>query len=304
MSKKVKSINSSLFDLSLHENNYLNNLYYMRLSELATSMFEWKNLPDTCDERYLELMLFTNGYCFFFLDEEIGFLTLSGAMGGKLDVYRRPTDRRAIASNGYNKQLSNKDSVIIYNNYIHTNTANQLWKYAQRLALYDSIIDINATAQKTPVLLLCNENERLSMEQFYQKYDGNQPFIFAPKEFSEMEIKALNTSAPYVADRIYELKNKVWNEALTLLGISNVNYQKKERMISDEVVRGQGGTIASRYSRLISRRQAADKINQMFSLNIEVNYREDYREADDEIMFAGMTGDYTADTLAYDIRTK
>ena len=61
-------------------------------------------------------------------------------------------------------------------------------------------------------------------------------------------------------------------------------------MISDEVLKNQGGTIASRYSRLNARRQSADQINKMFGLNIEVNFREDYREADDEIMFQGATG--------------
>jgi len=75
-------------------------------------------------------------------------------------------------------------------------------------------------------------------------------------------------------------------------------------MISDEVIRNQGGTIASRYSRLQARREAVDKINKMFGLEIEVNYREDYREADDEVMISGQTGDGEADTLAIDLRTR
>ena len=103
-------------------------------------------------------------------------------------------------------------------------------------------------------------------------------------------IQALRTDAPYVADKIQSLKTELWNEALTYLGISNISFQKKERMISDEVLRNQGGTIASRYSRLNARRKAADEINKMFGLNIEVDFREDYREADDEIMFQGQTG--------------
>ena len=69
---------------------------------------------------------------------------------------------------------------------------------------------------------------------------------------------------------------------LTHLGISNINIQKKERLITDEVTRNQGGTIASRYSRLNSRREAVDKINDMFDLNIEVNYREDFQQVDDD----------------------
>ena len=93
-------------------------------------------------------------------------------------------------------------------------------------------------------------------------------------------MKSIQTGAPYVCDKLYQLKTQIWNEALTYLGISNINIQKKERLIADEVTRNQGGTIASRYSRLESRRQAVKKINDMFGTNIEVNYREDFQEID------------------------
>ena len=64
---------------------------------------------------------------------------------------------------------------------------------------------------------------------------------------------------------------------MTYLGISNINITKKERLITDEVTRNQGGTIASRYSRLESRRQACEKINKMFGLDIWCDYREDFQ---------------------------
>ena len=100
-------------------------------------------------------------------------------------------------------------------------------------------------------------------------------------------MKVLKTDAPYIADRLYQLKTQIWNEALTYLGISNMNIQKKERLISDEAIRSQGGTIASRYSRLESRREAADKINGMFGLDIRVDFREDFRQSDDEYIIEG-----------------
>ena len=59
----------------------------------------------------------------------------------------------------------------------------------------------------------------------------------------------------------------------------------------DEVTRMMGGTIASRYSRLEMRRKACDQINKMFGLDIECNFRDDFREADDEVMFEGQTGE-------------
>ena len=176
--------------------------------------------------------------------------------------------------------------------------------YAKRLYELDRIIDVNAKAQKTPVLIQCDETERLTMKNAYMQYEGNMPVIYGDKNLNTKGITVMKTDAPYVADKIYQLKTQIWNEALTYLGISNTNVTKKERMISDEVIRNQGGTIASRYSRLESRRTAVEAINKMFNLDIEVNYRQDYREADDEVMFSGDSGDGSAKDMVTDLRTK
>ena len=263
---------------SAKRNNATYLQYYMRLAELAMSMFEWKNLPDTVDARFLELTLFEDGQIVFFKDEELGYLCLQCAVNGGFNVYRIPTNRRAYAVNGYQKNLTENDSVIIYNNFLRTNSMLDVRNFAERLYNIDRAIDVNINAQKTPILIKCDEQQRLTMLNTYQQYDGNQPVIFGEKALNTNAFQVLNTGAPLVADKLYVLKTQLWNECLTYLGISNINVQKKERLITDEVTRNQGGTIASRYARLEARRQACDQINRMFGLNVECNYREDYRD--------------------------
>lgn len=255
--------------------------YYNRLTELSISMFEWKNLPETVDERFMELALFSKGMAVFFKDEVLGYLALRTTISGEFNVYRIPVKRRAFADNGYNKELTIDDSVIIYNNMIHTNSMLDVRVFAEKLADLDRTIQVNARAQKTPVLIKCSENERLTMTNLYKEYDGNAPVIYGDKNLNANGLTVLKTDAPYVADKLYQLKTQIWNEALTYLGISNINSVKKERMITDEVTRNQGGVVASRYSRLESRRQACDKINAMFGLDIWCDYREDYRQLDE-----------------------
>lgn len=294
-------------DKQFWESATLNNAtfrqYYNRLTELSVSMFEWKNLPDTVDPRFLELTLFTDGQAVFFRDEVMGYLALQNATGGNFNVYRIPKNRRAYACNGYNKPLDETNSVIIFNNYLHTNSRPDVELFARRLWNLDRAIDVNANAQKTPILIQCDESQRLTVLNLYRKFDGNEPVIFGDKNLNPNSVKVLKTDAPYVCDKLYQLKTQIWNEALTYLGISNVNTTKKERMVTDEVIRNQGGTIASRYSRLQARREAVEQINRMFGLDIEVNYREDYREADDEVMLAGDTGDGGASNMVVDLRT-
>lgn len=279
-----KRSGNGLFEESALLNNVTYMQYFNRLTELAISMFEWQNLPSTVDPRYIELHLFQNGSMVYFNDDVIGNLCLDCLPNGNFDVYGNPVLRRAYSSyNNYQRDLNEDDSVIIWNNYLRSNSITDIKMYSRRLYLLDRIIDVNANAQKTPVLVQGTEKQRLTLLNLYKEYNGNSPFIFGDKNLDLNALKCLNTGAPYVADKIYQLKTQIWNEALTYLGISNINIQKKERLITDEVTRNQGGTIASRYSRLQSRREAVEKINAMFGTNIEVNYREDFQEIETDM---------------------
>lgn len=250
--------------------------YYDKIKELSISVFDWQNVPEEIDVRFMELMLFERGAVIFFYDEEMDkYLCLPYTEQGKWNVYRIPLIRRAFASNGYNKKLDIDNSVIIYNNVLRIPSVRDCKLFARRLANFDRVIDTNVNAQKTPVLIRCSEKERLTLVNLYKQYEGNEPFIFGDQELAAQPLNSVRTDAPYVADRIYDLKTRYWNEMLTFKGISNLNVQKKERLITDEVARSQGGTIASRYSGLMMRQQACDMINKMFGLNIWCEFRED-----------------------------
>lgn len=247
--------------------------YYNRLMELALNVFEWENLPPTVDERFLELTLYEMGYCLYFNDEIIGDLALTCTIGGQLDVYRIPIIRRAYAVNGYNKLCTAKDSVLIFNNYLHTPTSLTIELFARRLYEIERAIDVNVKGQKTPTLILSSEQQRLTMQNLYMQYDGNEPFIFGDKNMDIDGIKSLKTDAPFVADKLENLKHQIWNEALTFCGIENSNQDKKERLVSDEVGSNYGNIEAQRNVMLNARKQAAIKINAMFGTNIGVHFR-------------------------------
>ena len=281
--------------------------YRNHLMMLAMSMFQWDNLPETIDKRFLERTLYMKGAAVFFKDPDLGYLCLPVMWAGPFDVYTNPKDYYAYSTSGYKSGLLNEEnSVIIWNNYLRIPSCYTVDFDARRLADLEQAIDVNCKAQKTPVMILCNENERLTMLNLYAKYDGNEPFIFGQKDLNVKQVTALNTGAPFVADKLYQMKMQVWNEALTELGISNVSYQKKERLVSDEVLRNMGGTIASRYTRLEMRRDAADKINHLVGLDIEVSYRDDYRQTDDENMIGddSSAADNKPTAMVEDLRTR
>ena len=272
---RTKNYDSKFWESAL-VNNRTFNAWYNRLKEIAITCFTWENLPDTIDKRFLELCLFERGMCLFFKDEDLdGYLALNTTIGGKLNVYNIPVERRAYATNGYNRDMTEQDSVLIWNNYIHTNSVDDILMFAWRLTNIDRTIDVNVNAQKTPVLIKTTENQRLTVQNVYMKYEGNQPVIVGDKTLDDNGIQVLKTDAPYVSDKLTDLKVQVWNEALTYLGIPNVSFNKRERMIRDEVQRTQGGVVASRFSRLKAREEAAEQINTMFGLDLSVHYNDE-----------------------------
>ena len=256
----------------------MNNRTYIqcfeRLKNIAITRFKWNDLPDTMDERFIELTLFGDARITFFEDEVLGYLSLPFSNDSTLDVYNNPTKWRAYANNGYQKELDKSNAVICWNNKLRTNSVLAIEQYAYRLYQLERALDTNVNAQKTPIMIRCDENQRLVLKNLYMKYDGNQPFIFGDKDLDLRGITVLNTGAPYLVDRLQAAKERVWNEALAYLGIANVSAEKKERMIVSEVENGMGGTMASRFSGLEMRQKAADEFNKMFGTNISVQFND------------------------------
>ena len=274
---------------SANANTIAEQYYLSRLSELAMSMFKWKNLPDSVDPRFLEYTLFYEGAAVFFKDKDLTdvnlseneqgedgtYLALQVVLGGKLNVYRVPNNRKAYAVNTYNKQLDAKDSVIIWNNMLRLPEYGRMMFYANKLYQIDRAIDVNVKGQRFPIAILCDENQRLTLKNVYMQYDGNEPFIFGDKNLDLNAIQVVNTGSPYVADKLQQLKNNIWSEAMMCLGIPNSPSEKKERLVANEAKVSQGGTLASRSSRLEMRKRACDEINKMFGLEIDVEYNQD-----------------------------
>lgn len=263
----------------MEESAVLNNrtyaFYLDDLTQLALSRFKWEGLPVTVNARYLERGLLMRGGMLYFNDPIIGNLCLHYAIQGRLDVYDEPIQRRVYANNGYHTIRSGQDSVIIYNNMLKKPDIEKIRLFARKLYNLDRIIDINCNGQKTPGFLRGTEKQMLTLKNLFMEYDGNVPVIYADAALDPEELTYITTGAPFISDRIYDIKAKYINECLTYLGFSNITFEKGDRMVRDEVIRQLGGAFAHRNSPLLMRQEAADQINAMFGQNIKVSFNED-----------------------------
>lgn len=275
-----------LFPTATAQNEFTYIDYLKRLEELALNMFEWKNLPYDIDERFLELSLFQFGMAVFFYEDVMErYLALNVMINGDLDVYRVPKRRMAYATNGYQRKLTDEDSVIIWNNYLREPTYPTLLMYAHKLCNVERAIDVNLSGQKFPVVIVCDESERLTMKNLMADYQGNEPFVFGTKGLDLNNIKGLNTGVPYLGDKLTALKHSYWNEALAYLGIETTDNDKAERMITDEVKSNLGYAHSQRFTRLNMRRKACEQINKMFGLDIWVDFRSDTQSIGEDNTF-------------------
>jgi len=265
--------------------------YYNRLVGIALSMFEWHNLPDTVDARFMEMALFGDGKALFFKDDVMGYLVLQFMGIEPLNVYRIPLKRIAQSANGYHAEYDETNSVIIWNNMTHTNSYSDVDEASKRLYEIQRTIDTNIKAQKTPVMIMAkSESQKLTMKNAYMQYDGNQPFIFTDKDFDPNSIKALSTQAPYVADVLFNAKKEIWNEVLSSLGVPVTDRVKRERLLAAEIAGDKASSVAQQFVRLEPRKKACEEINKMFGLDVEVTYRrlDDMAMLDYEIGVEGL----------------
>jgi hypothetical protein len=221
-------------------------------------------------------------------DPEMSFLNLKVNIAGDLNVYNEPLSYMAY-STGYSRIFDTDKCVFIKNNYLNKSTDSTILIFAERLAKIDLSMDVNINAQKTPILIRCDDKTKMSLEAIYNQYEGDKPVIFGSKSLQEKPLETLLTGAPFVADKLREEKRAVWNEALEFLGINtNPSDKKKERLIVDEVDSNNEQIDIQALTMLLCRQNACEEINKMFGLNLSVSLRVDEMKEKPEPMGTGV----------------
>lgn len=259
-----------VFEESLFNNLEDYQIFKGRLFDLACGCFNFENLDDNIDKPFIIRRFILEGRLLCFRDDILDKMIIYPfTNSGRLNEYNIPIERHVVLmNNGASYNLNDKDSVILRCNVSGTSLARIIDYFARNIYLINRTIQININAQKTPVALQCNEDNRLSYENLLKDYQGNVPVIFGSRDLDLNQMKALSMNAPLVAPQLYELMANYWNEFLTFFGIPNVSLNKKERLITDEVQRTMGGILVSRQNFENQLKSDIDKVNKMFGTNI------------------------------------
>ena len=291
MSKKIKNnVKNSLgFLTSLYDNVATYQDYLDRMTKICLSMFEWVNLPDSMDSRYLEECLFFDGQAALLKDDTFGFINTHVSDNGYINIYGLPTKLNCYSDSNvfqsyrekYSGLIKNPEdtsnyAILVMNNWRRVPTAATIQLFAERLTQAQLVCDVNINAQKTPIILLGDDKQKLTLENLYSQYDGSKPIIYGDKDLITNEaFKAINTQAPFVANDIVAYKKEIWNEFLSFIGVNTIDVEKKERLISGESNANNEFINLNLESYLEPRKRACEEFNKLYGTNISVRLRSD-----------------------------
>ena len=208
-------------------NNMTFSYYYYKLMLIARSLFKWSGLPNNMDERWIENYLYRSGKCIFYKDPTLGFMVAGLAQQGSVNCYGDPTTVFPVAENyeyDGEKLVNGENCYVIRNNDLMLPNFPIIRKYSLDLTNIDRAIMVNIEAQKTPVIVRCNEAQKLSLKNAINQRRDNEPVIWSSDlaDITAM-VETLKTDAPIVFDKLQAQKHMVLNEIFTDLGINNAN---------------------------------------------------------------------------------
>lgn len=251
-------------------NSQIYNYYRSRLINLYMSRFEW-DLPDTCDQWFLEDSFLRSGTACLMQEEITGdWLSLGYVYMGNLNIYGYPTEIRGVGYAGGTergkkqfdftnlKPRENKFS-IGFDNMSRTAPMVTINTFAYLLWEVHMTYRSNLTQQNTPYIITAPKNLMLSIKNLMLK-------IFAKERVIELNntqniediIKVLDLKVDFKGKELLETLDIIWNMALAMLGLMN-GTEKKERMIKVETDMNQWENLTVLGGTLMAREKMLDK---------------------------------------------
>ena len=289
MSKRIDSVKEAFYDPFRHRSNaamsekvLIEHMYRRMLAELAMSRFKWVGLPDTIDERFLEMCLYHEAFCLFYYDPRFSrYLVTRAARQGPINIFDNPTRFTTIGNQMISLQLDSKECVPIWDNRLRMPQHDITMIYAKRLAEVERTLDINLLTLRHPVVIGADQGEVLTYQNAFRDVQEGEPVILGTNAFQEnvsskmVPLQMALNNADNLVLSIHKTKNNLWNDVMTFFGIDNADTDKKERLITSEVASNSEQVNSYRNIALNARREACDQINRMFGLNVHVEWNAD-----------------------------
>ena len=252
-------------------------LLFSQMYSTCLARIKWNNLPINISSDFIEKTLLDNEVCVFFYDDILEkYLVTNVELTGKFNIEEIPTNYKAIANNGYRRELNPSNSVLIFNKkYSLLNDIAYIDIYAKRISNILDAYLTNIDFQRTPLIVKSNDNTILSNKNLVKKWIDKIKILYLKDNFDINTISTLNFNVPFMADKLYTIIKNELSDFYNLMGIESNNIDKKERLVVTESMGNLGAVELNRNKYLNSRNESIEKINKMFNLNISCEFNSD-----------------------------
>ena len=255
---KTKNINSYVF-------NYLNR---------TNSMFKYHKLPGTIPADMLESFLQRNGYVCI-AKHENALYAFVGGLGGKQDVYYRPTIC-TVANPALNLSkdfVIDKDCIIMKNDTNLQGLLPIILRYSSMLVENDISMVLATYNTRIQKIVSASDDSTIASAKEYlsQIVSGKQGIIADNAFLKSLDVKDSSTDNKIIEELIKQnqyLKSSMLNE----IGLQANTNLKKERLVSAEIESNSESLYPIVDDMLKCRKNALEKVNEMFNTNIEVEF--------------------------------
>ena len=240
----------------------------------SLTMFEWKNLPDTLPAVEIEKQLQTNGYSII-AKVEGNVYAFQGGFSGQ-DPYNQPT--KAIVNNpslNYNGTFTiNDDCVIIKNDDMQQGLIHIYNKYGTLLIENQITMLMTDYNYRMPFTISSKDDSTTqSAREYLQKIiDGSLGVIGEAKLFDALKVTPTNNKGVNSFADLYGYQQFIEAQLNNTIGLATNNNMKRERLTTNEIEVNKNASYPLIDNMLRNRKQAVEKINKMFDLDINVEF--------------------------------
>ena len=197
------------------------------------------------------------------------------------NIYDYPTSINLINTKGVSfipaeSQIVDEDAVIGYCQRNKKSVKMMVEYYVDKIVNLEIVIDINLTAHKMPFMIGCDPDDSRKMKELFDLIQSDYPALFA--DLAEVDkFKALVSGAPYILDKLYDLKHALENELREYLGLDNLgNSEKKEHLITGEIQANNDVIASSEGCFFDSMSEFIDRVNETFGtdFSVKINKKE------------------------------
>lgn len=251
--------------ISYIDNSRLYHYYNERIINCALSQFVWtgkifEGKDRTGDRLYFERKLLGLGKATIcrVKDSDI-WLTCGYVNKGTLNFYGYPTEISAI---GFNKSYVEVDEFeIIYDNQTMQPLLPKIDLYARLLAEAHATFRANLRQQNTPYICVANQFNKDGMSNLFDDVFTHEPVIYVKKKEDVADsVNVFKFDTPYIGTTILADMRSLWNEALSMLGITPAGIDKNERMTTSEVGFAEEEYIVTKNSRYENRKELCERM--------------------------------------------